>query len=97
VNQVNENAQVLNLVQAMLGSISPNFRAVCLLGAEGSVALRFILEQANEADREEIDEIVFEFEALQSSGVAVDVEVVTEAGILTDEVLSGRLVFSRRE
>lgn len=93
-----ENAQVLNLIQAMLGAISPNMRRVALqMADDGGVHLRFLLAKDDEDDREEIDDIVFEFEALQSRNVRVEVSILVGDQPLSEIDLPGRLVFGRRE
>jgi hypothetical protein len=95
-----ENAQVLNLIQAMIGSPSPNFRRVTLEGTTGDgVRLRFLLAHDDPMDREEIEEIAFEFEfeTLQDADISIEVDVVCDAGPLADIRLPGRIVYVRRE
>ncbi len=92
------NAQVLNLVQAMIGYVTPNFRMVTVEVAEsGAVTLTFLLENDSEEDREEISDIVFEFEALQEQGHDVDVNVVVDDQALHLIVPPGRCVYGRKE
>lgn len=92
-----ENSQVLGVVQAMLGLVSSNFRAVSIEVTPASVTLHFLLRTDSPLDREAIDDIAFELEALQ--GVAFAVDVVVHVSAAGDEVgrLPGRLVFSARE
>ena len=92
-----ENMQILNLVQAMLGSITPSIRQVSVALSSVGVRLYFVLEGDSSSDREEIEDIVFEFEALQSSQVGVDVEVLVDMRPLHKLGLPGRLVYSRTE
>ncbi len=92
-----ENAQVLHLVQAMLGGITPNFRAVFLKCNPDGVDLNFLLQHESEEDREEIEDIVFEFEALQLSGIDVEVIVSVDTRPLDELRLSGRMIYARRE
>jgi hypothetical protein len=92
-----DNSQVANIVQAMLGSISRNVRAVSLLSDEASVTLHFVLEQDRLEDREEIADMVFEFEALQSSNIDVDVVISVNPGPMTRLDTPGRLVYLRKE
>ncbi|WP_232616682.1 hypothetical protein [Leptospira weilii] len=97
VNQ-SENQQVLNIVQAMLGNISWNVRAVSLVcNNEASVVLHFVLAEDQPEDREEIEDIGFEFEALQFSRIDVDVVVTVNAGPLIDGDTPGRIVYLRKE
>ena len=92
-----ENVQVLNLVQAMLGAISPNFRRVALETGPQGVRLRFLLELDILTDREEIADIVFEFEALQLSRVDVLVDVLVDRRAIHEIDLPGRTVYLRKE
>ena len=91
-----DNHQVANIVQAMLGSISWNFRAVSLVSDEASAVLYFVLEQDHPEDREEIADIVFEFEALQTSNIDVNVVIAVSSGPMTLDT-PGRLVYLRKE
>ncbi|MFO0553346.1 MAG: hypothetical protein U0271_33490 [Polyangiaceae bacterium] len=93
-----ENAQVLSLVQAMIGAISPNMRRVTLVvPAPRAVRLTFVLERDDPQDREEIDDIVAEFEGLQPGGIelAKNVIISSDPGIFA--TLEGRTVFGRKE
>ena len=93
-----ENIQVLALVQAMIGSVGPNFRRVTLdAKVAGVVRLFFLLEHEDRSDREEIDEISFEFEALQGRGISVEVSVICDSRRIEEIDLPGRVVFGRRE
>jgi len=77
----------------MLGSITPNFRAISLVATESSVALHFLLEQDRPNDRDEIEDIVFEFEALQLSNIAVKVQVGASDQPIADLALPGRRIY----
>lgn len=94
-----ENDRALDLVQAMLGLITPNFRMVTLeVRDAGGVTLNFLLQTESAADREEIADIVFEFEALQDRIRDVQVRVfVDDRPLETVEFPPGRRVFARRE
>ena len=70
-----ENQQVLTLVQAMLGAISPNMRAVTLQCIGSCIHLYFVLKQDCAVDREEIEGIATEFEALQERGIKIEIHV----------------------
>jgi hypothetical protein len=94
------NGRVVNLVQAMLGSISANFRAVAIDLTQGAVKLHFLLERECDADREEIDDIVFEYEALElgfADSRAVIASVVVSADDAPMLSMPGRRVFGRKE
>jgi hypothetical protein len=92
-----ENLQVLHLVQAMLGRITPDFRAISLVCKDGAVVLHFILEQDRAESRDEVEDIVFEFEALQQSNIAVTVTLSVKSGQLEEVDAPGRVVYLRRE
>jgi hypothetical protein len=91
-----ENLQVLNLVQALIGSVTPNMRAASLEMTESGVRLHFLFERESPDDREETSDIAFEFEALQ--GRALVVEVVTTVSTEPSAVsLPGRRVYGRKD
>jgi hypothetical protein len=92
-----ENMHVLSLVQAMLGAITPNFRAVWLVCNPIGVRLHFLLEHESSEDREEIDDILFEFVALQSSGIDAEVLVNVDMRPWVEMELTGRMVYMRKE
>ena len=92
-----ENAHVLNLVQAMIGLISPNMRAVSVELAGRGVRLHFLLAEEDGADREAIEDIIFEFEALQERFVNIEVTVAVSSEPPATGTVPGRRVFGRRE
>ncbi|MBD9359690.1 hypothetical protein [Methylomonas fluvii] len=57
-----ENKIVVMLVQALLGSVSPNFRMVSISFKNPVWKLQFVLEDDNEIDREEIEDIITDFD-----------------------------------
>ncbi len=93
-----KNMQIVNLGHAMLGAVSPNLRRVALeFRGSGAMRLLFVLERDATEDREEIEDIVFRFEALQKG--FIDLDVVVTVDDRPGELLSlpGRLVFARKE
>lgn len=93
-----ENEQVLNLIQAMLGSVTANMRAIGIDSRNGEVKTTFLLGGETPEDQEEIEDIVFEFEALQLENVPVDVEVVVDSRPLDDLLVPwARVAFLRKE
>lgn len=92
-----ENAHVLNLVQAMIGLISPNIRAVSIGLAGRGVRLHFLLAEEDGADREAIEDIIYEFEALHERFVDIEVTVAVSSEPTATSTVPGRLVFGRRE
>lgn len=95
---VDENVQILRLVQGMAGAVTPNFRRVTLeTTSASSVRLYFLLERDIAADREEINDIAFEFEALQDSDVEIEIKILSDTRPLDELFLPGRVVYGRKE
>lgn len=94
-----ENRQILMLVQSMLRSVSANFRIVTLdLRGDGGVDLYFVLERDDPEDRECIEDIAFEFDALQEGPARkIDVTVLVSDRPYHEIAVPGRRVFGRRE
>lgn len=57
------NKIIIALVQALLGAISPNFRAVLIDFSRGVDVKFFLMEDLIE-DREEIEDVITEFDSL---------------------------------
>ncbi len=74
-----ENALVVSLVQALLGAISGNVRAIGLVASNAGVTLRYLLADDRDEDREEIEDVAFEFESLQPRGIEIQTEVLVDA------------------
>lgn len=89
--------QTLRLVQALLGAISDNFRMVGLSHEGGTWVLIFVLFEDNADDREEIEDVGYEFEALQEESINYVVNVlVTNAPLVwPDDPV--RVVYRKRE
>ncbi len=81
----------------MVGAVSSNIRRVGIQRDNEGVRVQFILEQDSKEDREEIEDILFEFEALQSGPVEVEARVLIHAGELQAVELYPRAVYCRRE
>jgi hypothetical protein len=94
-----ENARALDLVQALIGAITPNFRRVSLSmdREDGAITLFFLLATEDAGDREEIEDIAFEFDVLLPQSVKVIVEVVVDSRSLDEVDVPGRVVFGSRE
>jgi len=98
----NENKVVLMVVQALVGAVSPNFRRVAITFDEAMLRLLFVLERESEEDREEIEDVMGEFDALLLSlnefRFEFNVDITISAGSLpVMDALSSRIVFGRRE
>ena len=91
------NRGALMLSQAMLGAVSANFRMVALTKNESSWQLKFYLEAESVEDREEIQEVAEEFEALQAIAIHYEVDIVVTKNEIKWPELPTRVVFRRRE
>lgn len=97
-----QNTITVMLVQALWGAISPNFRRVAISVAAPVWRFDFVLENDNDVDRDEIEDVVGEFDALAwglFSGVEtyqVDITVSSKPLDILDYSL-WRLVYLRRE
>ena len=94
-----ENKVALDLVQAMLGAISPNVRAVSYECIAEKVIVYFVFEHESIEDRDEADDIIFEFEALQQGPIDVEHYVTVSAKLFQDgsASLKGRPIYLRKE
>ena len=92
-----ENLQITQLVRAMLGSITTNMRAVAIAFYKDRLALIFVLEQDRLEDREEVDDIVFEFEALQSGYSKIEKIVYIDSRPFSEITIPGEYVYLRHE
>jgi hypothetical protein len=73
-----ENLLVLHLVQALLGSVSANMKAISVEALpDRSARVYFAVAHGSEQDDEEIEEIVGELDALFEGNVRIDTEVWT--------------------
>ena len=91
------NRQYIAFAQALLGVISQNFRMVWLDYGDESWLMHFVLESDDKIDREEIDEAVTQFEALQDRAIACKADVVVDPGSLDWPSPPARVIFCRRE
>jgi hypothetical protein len=92
-----ENSLVLSLLHAMIGAITPNFRAVSLNCQADGVSICFVLEQDNPEDGGEIDNIVFEFSALEPCNLDLHVFVRVKSSPPYELNIPGRMVYARKE
>ncbi|WP_085711361.1 MULTISPECIES: hypothetical protein [unclassified Pseudomonas] len=91
------NFQVLMLVQAMLGAITPNFRMVVLSRDEHGWLIKFYLEEDSEEDAEEVEDIVCQYAAYQDSCLKCNWVVLLGAGELPVPAQTDRVVYRRKE
>ncbi|WP_259779865.1 hypothetical protein [Aestuariispira ectoiniformans] len=89
--------QALNLMQALGGVISPNFRMVSIADVQGKLLIEVVLEHEDDEDFDEIEDLKDEFEVFQEAEIDYDVRVR-----VTDDTLDWPkeptvVVFRRRE
>ena len=96
-----ENVHALSLVQALLGGITQNLRAVALQcnEAQKHVHLIFVMYRESDECHEEIEEIVLEFLALQQTWIEIskDVIIIDNTRSIVELEIEGRFVFLRKE
>lgn len=91
--------KALELNQAMLGLVSPNFRTVTMLAQKGSVLVTVVLEQESDEDREAIEDCLCDFEALQAENLDIRFDVLVDSGPLNVKDPEGEawVIYYRRE
>ncbi len=91
------NNTVLDLVAALRGVISPNMRMIVLSHDGTRWRFLFVLEHDDPTDREEIEDVPSEFEALQSGPVDCAADVQIANGPLPWPAHPARVIYRRRE
>ncbi|WP_266160579.1 hypothetical protein [Dyella silvatica] len=91
------NGRVISLMQALLGTISPNYRMVSILYENDVWILRFVLEVQDEVDLDEINDTGAEFEAFEGSDFDYQIRVEVFSGLLMMPSYPERVVYRRRE
>jgi len=91
------NYQVLMLVQALVGAVSPNFRMVAISLEDGEWVTRFYLEEYDEEDVDEVEEVMCQYAAYQEGELRSRYEVLVGSGRLPGYSEVGRVVYRRRE
>jgi hypothetical protein len=92
-----ENCQVVNLVQSLLGLVTPNLRCVNLETREdGHVCVWFVVERDDPSTREDVEDIVGDFDALQM-GTILSHELLVDARPRHEIRVPGRPVYWRKE
>ena len=92
-----ENYQVVSALQALWGAVTPNMIAISLSCVGPEVHLHFYLQEASSIDREEIEDVAAELEALQFTSVPVHTHLSVVVGSLQHKQVEGRLIFRRYE
>lgn len=91
------NRKHVELSEALIGWISPNFRMVVLDRKGGRWTILFYLEREDDEDREAIEDILVDFEVQQEGILDYDDEVFITTGPLPRAQFPGRAVYLRRE
>lgn len=96
-----QNMQVCFLTQAMCGAVTPNWRSVSISFDGKDTHLHFVLELESAEDREEIEDVAFEFSVFQEDQQSYRlgvVEVSVTADALPPHLQSNsRVVYRRKE
>lgn len=96
------NKVTVMLIQSLCGAISPNFRMVALGFFEPEWQLLFVLENESVEDRDQIQDVVEDFDALlmglSSAEAKFEVKtIVSAAPLAVLDPSFWRVVFLRRE
>ncbi|WP_416904400.1 hypothetical protein [Micromonospora echinospora] len=92
-----ENRLVLDVVQAALGLISGYIRAISIGLEPQRVILHIAIHRHSAQVDEDIEDLVFGFEALQDRNIAVEAAVFVGAPNADWPGRSGRLVYVAKE
>jgi hypothetical protein len=74
-----ENGLVLDVVQAALGLISPEICAISVEQDSNRITLYVAVSESNAQVNEDIEDLVFELEALQDGPIAVEASIFVGA------------------
>ncbi|MFJ2711080.1 hypothetical protein ACIOZM_09310 [Pseudomonas sp. NPDC087346] len=91
------NFQVLMLVQAMLGAVTPNFRKVVLSCEDDVWVIKFYLEENIEDDIGEVEDIICQYTAYQDSDLKCKSEILVGNEDLPSLSEAERVVYRRKE
>jgi len=93
-----ENAQVLMLVQPLIGRITCDILAVLLDFNKNVSNVYFVVKENSSQCREQIEDIIFEYESLQDGSTEV-VSNILECDTKSYQSIAslGRFVFQRKE
>lgn len=96
------NAFTVMLVQALLGAVSANFRCVAISFEKFVWEVQFILEKEDAGDREEIEDVMNEFDGLIAGYAPSGMQLKATIAVSTDSLAvhdpaTWRVVFRRRE
>lgn len=91
-----ENAIALDLVQALLGNVSPTMRAISFTPDEGAqeITLYLAVTERTALDDELVEEMILDFEALRGGSVGVTVRWWVGTDLREWPGFPGRYVYS---
>ncbi len=92
-----ENYQVVSAVQALWGAIRPNMFAISLKCVGPEVHLHFYLEADSSIDREGIEDVATDLEALQLANVPIHTHIKVVGERMVWAQIEGRCVYRRYE
>jgi len=88
-----ENRLVLDVVQAALGLISPEIRAISVKRDSSRITLYVAVWARNAQVDEDIDDLVFELEALQDGPITLEASIFVGAPSGDWPGISGRSIY----
>lgn len=91
------NFETVDVTQALLGSISPNYRMITMDHDGREWVFSFVLDHEDAEDRAEIDDFATEWEALKDRPTPCKIVVLIEPGVLAWPSPPARVVYRRRE
>ncbi len=91
------NLETVDVMQALLGSISPNYRMITMDHDGSQWIFTFVLEHEDVEDREEVEDFAIEWEALKDRPTSCTTVVLIEAGALAWPAPPTRVIYRRRE
>ena len=92
-----ENRLVLDVVQAALGLISREMRAISVKRDSNRIDLYVAVHERNAQVDEDVEDLVFELEALQDGPIAIEASVFVGAPNADWPGSSGRRVYVAKE
>jgi hypothetical protein len=94
-----ENKVALDLIQVLIGAISSNVRGISFECFDKSVIVYYLIEVDDFDDRDEAEDLVSEFEALQSGPFDIEFHVIVSSEELHEnpDLLKGRRIYGRKE
>ena len=96
LNIQKENQLTLQILQATMGLIPESVRALSFSWSDEEIVLHFLHDKGRPVDPEDIDDMVFELDALTDGKVKIDCELSDHDDIRKWSGYEKRFVFSRK-